>query len=933
MDARAYWITRDTILYESALLEKASLTLAGQSLSFDPAGPGEAIRQKYPHLKNYAAYHLPLAMQSKAQEMLKSSLIVALRDADGRLTDSTGLQIAGVLDDIYPYDGPLGITFEDRTPTLRVWAPTAGAVKLHLCSSPDDTDELVLPMTNDPLTGVWSITGHTNWYGRYYRYGVEVYVPASRKIEYNLVTDPYSISLSTNSRFSQIMDLSDPALQPAGWGELRIPPIAAPEDMVIYELHVRDFSMSDETVPRELRGTYRAFTLPHSYGMRHLRALAAAGLTHLHLLPVFDFSTVDDNRSAWKSVDMAVLRALSPDSEWQAHAVDTIKNVDGYNWGYDPYHFMVPEGSYSTDPQGPARIREFREMVLSLNCIGLWVVMDVVFNHTNAYGQSEKSVLDRIVPGYYHRRNARGEVETSSCCPNTATEHAMMRKLMIDSIITWAKAYKVSGFRFDLMGHHMKADIEAVRDALDALTPAKDGVSGRKIYVYGEAWDFGEVGGNSRGINASQQNIGGTGIGSFNDRLRDAVRGGAPFDHPQLQGFVTGLYCDPNDYYQGEWWEQHQKLLTQSDWVRLSLAGNLRNFQLMNAQGHTVIGRQLEYRGGPAGYTLDPGECVNYVSAHDNETLFDAIQLKASPRTPLAARVRMQAVALSLVVLGQGIPFIHAGDDLLRSKSLDRNSFNSGDWFNALDFSRRTSNWGVGLPPGENSQRWDMLRPLLGNQALKPRPFEIQWMAEYFRELLRIRKNTPLFRLRTEQQVQDCLSFLNTGPEQIPGLIVMCLKSPLTKDAQAPTTTLGATSQPAEGAQATTSNPGVISQPSEGAKSPTTNPGVSLPLIDGPETRPTTLTVPPSIRETSPTLPRGAKALSSINQVIVFFNAAPGAVTFTDSSLVGLDIALHPLQAASVDDQVRATRYDRNAGVFTIPGRTTVVYVVEESES
>ena len=914
MDARAYWITRDTILWDAAIPEQAAVALVGLPLTPDPSGPGETLRQKYPHLASYSAYRLNPAIFDRIPELLKGLLTIAARDPSGQVIKATGVQIAGVLDDLYRYDGPLGITFDGKTPTLRVWAPTAHAVKLHLCSAPETTDETIQSMTYDPGSGVWSIAGSPAWNGKYYRYGVEVYISSSRKIEYNLVTDPYSVSLSTNSRYSQIVDLSDTALQPAGWRELRMPPLTAPEDIILYELHVRDFSMSDETVPPALRGTYRAFTLSHSHGMRHLRSLASAGLTHIHLLPVFDFATVDDKKSTWKSVDAAMLRSFPPDSEWQARAVETIQNADGFNWGYDPYHYTVPEGSYATDPQGSARILEFREMVQALNCLGLWVVMDVVYNHTTACGQSDKSVLDKIVPGYYHRRNARGEVETSTCCPNTATEHAMMRKLMVDSIITWAKAYKVNGFRFDLMGHHMKADIEAVREALDALTLVKDGVSGRKIFLYGEAWDFGEVGGNTRGVNASQQNITGIGVGSFNDRLRDSVRGGAPFDHPQLQGFVTGLYCDPNDFYQGEWWEQHQKLLTHTDLVRLGLAGNLKNYTLVNALGETVNGSQIEYRGGPAGYTLDPGECVNYVSAHDNETLFDAVQLKASSRAPLSSRVRMHALALSLAMFGQGIPFFHAGDDLLRSKSLDRNSFNSGDWFNAIDFSRQTTNWGVGLPPGENVQRWNILRPLLANPALKPGSTEIQWMAEYFREILRIRKSSLLFRLRTEQQVRECLSFLNTGPEQIPGLIVMCLKSQLSENAKALTT------------DQSVSPPLVVS-----ASALPEYQSVPSSLVESTKTRPIKLIVTPPLGESASTPLESAKALTT-KKIIVFFNAVPGEITFAEASLVGMNLLLHPIQAASVDERVRAARYDRETGVFTVPGRTTAVFLEVEDE-
>ena len=384
------------------------------------------------------------------------------------------------------------------------------------------------------------------------------------------------------------------------------------------------------------------------------------------------------------------------------------RTSDGYNWGYDPWHYTTPEGSYATDPDGTTRIVEYREMVEALNETGLRVVMDVVYNHTTASGQDPKSVLDKVVPGYYHRLDADGDIETSTCCQNTATEHRMMEKLMVDSVVTWAKQYKVDGFRFDLMGHHSKANMLAVRAALDALTLAEDGVDGKSIYLYGEGWNFGEVQNNARFVQATQLNMAGTGIGTFNDRLRDAVRGGGPFDtDPRLQGFATGLSFDPNGADQGD--DPHAKLLLEQDQIRVGLTGNLRDYEFEGMDGTIITGADVDYNGSPAGYTDDPQEAITYVDAHDNETLFDALQYKLPTDTTMAERVRAQVVALSTVELGQGVPFIQAGTELLRSKSLDRNSFNSGDWFNTLDFSYEDNNWGVGLPPAtDNSSKYDV---------------------------------------------------------------------------------------------------------------------------------------------------------------------------------------------------------------------------------
>ena len=470
------------------------------------------------------------------------------------------------------------------------------------------------------------------------------------------------------------------------------------------------------------------------------------------------------------------LAVLPPDSTQQQSAVLAVAARDGFNWGYDPFHFTVPEGSYATDPDGPQRIREFREMVRGLAAIGLRVVMDVVYNHTSASGQAEHSVLDRIVPGYYHRLDLDGAVTTSTCCANTASEHRMMEKLMVDSVVTWAKAYKVDGFRFDLMGHHMKSNMLKVQEALHALRPWKDGVDGRAIYVYGEGWNFGEVANGARGVNAVQGNMAGTGIGTFDDRSRDAIRGGGPFSGLREQGFINGLFYDRNGTIQGD---ELNALLQRSDWLRLGLSGNLASFRFEDRWGNTVAGRDLEYLGQRAGYAQDPVDDIKYADAHDNETLFDANQLKAPVATSMDDRVRIQNLGVSLIGLGQGIPFFHAGVELLRSKSLDRNSFNSGDWFNKLDFTGESNNWGVGLPPApDNQANWPQLQPLLANPALRPAPPHMRRACDHMLEILRIRASSKLFRLPTGADVNAALSLFNTGPRQVPGVVAMTIADP-----------------------------------------------------------------------------------------------------------------------------------------------------------
>lgn len=868
---KAHWVNLDTLLwnvtgspqYTYSLYYSMDATLSLEAggiangieipLSYIKSGPGGDVFERNPYLAGYTTFKIESPDVEQIREALKGQIAILARDQNGKVVEATGVQIPGVLDSVYSYDGPLGVTFDKSIPTLRVWAPTAFSVSVHLFSDSNTKTAKNFPMNLDPETGVWSVTGEEDWKGKFYLYEVQVYVPSTGNIETNLVTDPYSLSLSTNSKRSQIVDLNDPAFQPTDWNKLKKPALEAPEDIVIYELHVRDFSISDQTVPEELRGTYMAFTVKDSNGMQHLTQLAEAGLTHIHLLPVFDIASVNEDKSTWQSVDEALLATYPPDSAEQTQAVSVIQGTDGFNWGYDPLHYTVPEGSYATNPDGPQRILEFRSMVQSLNTSGLRVVMDVVYNHTNASGQTSNSVLDRIVPGYYHRLDTEGNVEKSTCCENTASEHKMMQKLIVDSVVTWATAYKVDGFRFDLMGHHMLDDMKAVRSALDALTMRKDGVDGKSIYVYGEGWDFGEVADNARGINASQLNIGGTGIGVFNDRLRDGARGGNPFDDPREQGFVTGLYTASSDYTQSTNEEQKADLLTFTDWIQLGLAGNLSEYEIVRSNGDLVPGRLVPYKGPAAAYTLDPQENVVYVSAHDNETIFDAIQLKAPADATLSDRVRMNNMAVSLVMFSQGVPFFNAGDDLLRSKSLNPNSYDSGDWFNKLDWTLTSDNWGVGLPP-EGQSNWDIYRPLLANPDLAPKNSDITFTSTVFQEFLKIRKSSPLFRLQTAQEVIDSVHFLNTGPDQIPGLIVMQL--------------------------------------------------ADTDRVD-----------------------------KNYQEIIVLFNANPNEVTFTAENLAGKTYILHPVQLNSADTVVRGSAFDANSGSFKIPGRTTSVFVIEDTST
>lgn len=415
-------------------------------------------------------------------------------------------------------------------------------------------------------------------------------------------------------------------------------------------------------------------------------------------------------------------------------------------------------------------------MVMGLHHAGLRVIQDVVFNHTSGFGEASNSILDEVVPNYYNRLDADGSLETGSCCADTATEHLMMGKLQQDAVVWNVKKYKIDGFRFDIMSFTFVKNLQQIRQALAKLTLEKDGIDGSKIYIYGEGFNFGETANNALGINATQLNLYGTGFGSFNDRVRDGVRGGGPFDDARIQGFATGLFTDPSSFTTAHTSNADQKatLLHRSDWIRVGLTGNLRDYQFIDATGAATTGGKLDYQGQPTGYTASPVEAVNYVSVHDNQALFDTVQVKSSENDTVATRARRQVLAMSVVALGQGIPFFMAGDDLLRSKDMDQNTYDSGDWFNKIDWTGQGNNWGIGLPiASQNSGQWFYEQPLLANGALKPTPAEIQSTTAAFQDFLRIRQSSDLFRMGTYQAVQQNLLFLNTGASQIPGLIVM----------------------------------------------------------------------------------------------------------------------------------------------------------------
>ncbi|MDQ1044883.1 pullulanase-type alpha-1,6-glucosidase [Streptomyces sp. V4I2] len=781
--SKAVWIDRNTVAWNgseaaastqllysrdgSIAVDKGTLTSDAKWLRLSRTVLTDAQKTRFPHLKDYTAWSVDPRDRDRVRGALSGQVVASQRAANGAVLAATGVQIAGVLDDLYPAatKAELGPTFRNGRPTLAVWAPTAHKVSLEL-------DGSTVAMKRDATTGVWSVTGPKSWKNKAYRYAVTVWAPSVRKVVTNKVTDPYSLALTTDSERSLVVDLDDGSLAPKGWSSPAKPKAVPLKDAQIQELHIRDFSVADRTAADP--GTYLAFTDKDSDGSEHLRELAKSGTSYVHLLPAFDIASIPEKKSDQASVDCD-LASYGADSDRQQECVSAVAAKDAYNWGYDPYHYTVPEGSYATDPEGSGRTVEFRKMVKALNEDGLRVVMDVVYNHTAASGQADTSVLDRIVPGYYQRLLADGSVANSTCCANTATENAMMGKLVVDSIVTWAKEYKVDGFRFDLMGHHPKANILAVRKALDALTVAEDGVDGKKIILYGEGWNFGEVADDARFVQATQKNMAGTGVATFSDRARDAVRGGGPFDEdPGVQGFASGLYTDPNGSTgNGTPAEQKARLLHYQDLIKVGLSGNLKGFTFTDTDGKEVTGAEVDYNGAPAGYADAPGDALAYADAHDNETLFDALAFKLPAGTSAADRARMQVLAMATATLSQGPALSQAGTDLLRSKSLDRNSYDSGDWFNAVHWNCQDGNgFGRGLPmAADNASKWPYAKPLLG--AIKVGCPQIEGASAAYRDLLKIRTTERDFSLDTAGQVQSKLSFPLSGKEETPGVITM----------------------------------------------------------------------------------------------------------------------------------------------------------------
>lgn len=861
--ANAYWLSAGALawpgvpsdgsykLYYAAnggMSSNASgVTGADGSFDLAVAALPAAVSQKFAWITGATGLALSDADAAKAAQLASNQFAIAQFDASGNLVQVTSLQTAGMLDDVFApkaVNTVMGVSFTLRNvPTFRVWAPTAKSVTLD--TYPDGTSAATghVAMTRD-AGGTWSYTApDAGWMNKaFYTYTVQVLSRwAGNNVVTNTVTDPYSVSVNAGSTRSFVGNLDNAALKPAGWDQQSVATVAAPTDITLYELHVRDFSANDATVPADHRGKYAAFADFNSNGMRHLKELQQAGLSHVHLLPSFDIASIPETGCVTPTIPNA-----AADSDQQQAAVAAVADTDCFNWGYDPVHYNAPEGSYASNAaDGITRVKEFRTMVQGLHQTGLHVTMDVVYNHTSQSQQGQLSTLDRIVPAYYYRLANDGHILNDSCCADTAQENTMMGKLIVESITSWVRNYKVDSFRFDIMGF-------TPLDLLKRIQTAANTAAGHPVYMYGEGWNFGAVANDARFVQARQANLYGTGIGAFNDRMRDSMRGGGCCDSGgdliANQGFANGAYTDPNSQSH----ETRDDALRLADMVRVGLSGTLRDYSFTDRTGAVRTNAQIDYFGQAAGFTANPAEAINYIQAHDNQTLFDVNAYRLPQSTTLADRVRMQNIGNAINMLSQGVPFFEAGQELLRSRSMDANAYNSGDWFNRLDYSYASNNFGVGLPmQNSNGDNWTMMRPILTNPLIKPDSTAILAAKASFKDMLAIRADSALFRLRTGQDVSDRLKFYNVGPDQQAGLIALS--------------------------------------------------------IDG----------------NKPSKYAGAKYAS----VVVLFNVDKAAKTIAIADLKGRNLQLHAVQQNGSDAVVKGSTYDNASGTFTVPARTTAVFV------
>ena len=565
----------------------------------------------------------------------------------------------------YGYNGNLGAIYSKDNCKFILWAPTAKEVQLVLYGNNGyeynckPTDIYTM---NKGVKGTWEIELSGNFNGYYYNYLVNV------NGEINEVVDPYAKAVGVNGNRGMIIDLS--TTNPNGWENDIKPKLKSATDSIIYEAHIRDLSIDESSgIKDEYKGKFKALTIldsciPGTNVKTVVNHIKDMGFTHIHLLPAFDYGSVDETKL----------------------------DKPQFNWGYDPKNYNVPEGSYSTNPYlGNVRIKEFKEMVKALHEAGIRVVMDVVYNHT----YNLESCLNKAVPGYYYRQDENNEYSDASACGNeTASERYMFRRYMIDSVIYWAKEYHVDGFRFDLMGIHDIETMKLIRNELNKIDES--------IIIYGEGW----IGGKSplkeelAALKKNTHKFDKLQIAAFSDDCRDAVKGHVFYE--EEAGFVNG-----------------------KDGLEETI-----KFAVVASTSHEGVDKNnIIYS--EEFWANEPYQTVNYASAHDNYTLWDKLKL-STVNCSEEELIAMNKLIAGIILTSQGISFIHAGEEMARTKvdkngNLVENSFESPDEVNKIC--------------------WD-------------RKIKYMDLCEYYKGLISLRKNYKAFRMDTNEEIQRNIKFL-----------------------------------------------------------------------------------------------------------------------------------------------------------------------------
>ena len=560
----------------------------------------------------------------------------------------------------YPvYKGTdLGLIYTPKMSTFKIWAPTAEQALLVFYNSGDGGEQTTLTNLKKDINGTWSARVDGDLKGKFYVFKVQV-----NGKWLNEVPDPYAKAVGVNGKRAMVVDLKD--TDPVDWEKDKSPSFRNTTDAILFELHVRDASIDPGSGIKN-KGKYLGLTETGtknaeglSTGLDHIKEL---GVTHVHLLPVFDFYSLDESK---------------PDKPQ-------------YNWGYDPLNYNVPDGSFSTNPyDGVTRIKEFKQMVMALHQNGLRVVMDVVYNHTRL---TEDSYFNQLVPGYYYRQTRDGKFSNATACGNeTASERYMMRKFMLESVLYWVKEYHIDGFRFDLMGVHDIETMNLISKELHKIKP--------DILLYGEGWTAGAspMPDSLRALKKYAYKL--DRIAVFSDDIRDGIKGSV-FEHDD-KGFVSGK---PG----------------MEESIKFGIVASCKHPQ--------VDYTKVNYSKAP--YSAQPWNTITYAECHDNHVLWDKLTISAKNATE-GERLEMYKLALSIVLTSQGISFLHAGTEFLRTKKGVENSFESPDSINAINWNLKTRNKEV---------------------------------FEYLKALIKMRKEHPAFRMNNAKPIFNNIRFYNNLP-------------------------------------------------------------------------------------------------------------------------------------------------------------------------